>query len=256
MSFINLNSQLPKNSSSCLYKGVVINNQDPLGLDRIQCRVPELYDDEIGEVPWILPIKYCLFGQGQGYGQFGVPPLGSVALIELQGNDPNFPVYRGFLLTDANKQERYTPGTYGIIDPNGSELCIDTNNQTLSYAHISGIQFILNADGTFNINVAKDHNIQVNGNSNITVNGSATVKAGSNIDFECAQFNVKAESAHFECPVFTGNLANTYGSGGTGATISGGIENTGGTISSNGIVLDTHRHSGVQVGSGNTGAPV
>lgn len=47
------------------------------------------------------------------------------------------------------------------------------------------------------------------------------------------------------------------GSGGGGATVSvtGTIVHTSGTLSSNGIVLHTHTHGGVQPGSGSTGLP-
>lgn len=44
--------------------------------------------------------------------------------------------------------------------------------------------------------------------------------------------------------------------GGAGTSISGSITQTGGSLSSNGIVLDSHTHSGVQAGGSNTGGPV
>ncbi|MDD5175749.1 MAG: phage baseplate assembly protein V [Sterolibacterium sp.] len=53
----------------------------------------------------------------------------------------------------------------------------------------------------------------------------------------------------------------TYGNGiaGTGGAnnnvITGSLTQTSGTLSSNGIVLDSHHHTGVQPGSGNTGGP-
>lgn len=46
------------------------------------------------------------------------------------------------------------------------------------------------------------------------------------------------------------------GQKGSGASTSGGISNTGGTIESNGIVLETHVHRGVTSGGSNTGEPV
>jgi len=60
-----------------------------------------------------------------------------------------------------------------------------------------------------------------------------------------------------EAPIteVTGQLVMT-GASGTGATMKGGVTNTGGTISSNGIVLESHVHSGVQSGSSETGGPV
>lgn len=53
----------------------------------------------------------------------------------------------------------------------------------------------------------------------------------------------------------TGQMVQT-GAKGSGATTYGGLTNTGGTISSNGITLETHVHGGVQSGESNTGTPV
>jgi len=44
--------------------------------------------------------------------------------------------------------------------------------------------------------------------------------------------------------------------GGAGSTISGSLVQVGGALSSNGITLDSHVHSGVQSGPSNTGAPI
>jgi len=40
-----------------------------------------------------------------------------------------------------------------------------------------------------------------------------------------------------------------------GGTMSGNISHSGGSLTSNGIALHTHKHGGVQTGGGNTGAP-
>lgn len=52
----------------------------------------------------------------------------------------------------------------------------------------------------------------------------------------------------------TGRLVQVGGDG-EGAEMIGGLTNTGGTITSNGIVLETHTHTGVEPGSGSTGQP-
>lgn len=66
-----------------------------------------------------------------------------------------------------------------------------------------------------------------------------------------------ATSVTLDTPLvqITGQMVQTGGKG-SGAQTSGGITNTGGTISSNGIVLETHVHSGVESGGSNTGTPV
>lgn len=81
--------------------------------------------------------------------------------------------------------------------------------------------------------------------------------------------NVNAPTAlNINSPLstFNGNVAITGilsigGAGGGTSELNGTINNNGtiqgtGTISSNGKILDTHIHSGVTTGSGNTGQPV
>lgn len=52
----------------------------------------------------------------------------------------------------------------------------------------------------------------------------------------------------------TGKIVQT-GESASGASTRGGLTNTGGTISSNGIVLDTHVHGGVESGGSTTSGP-
>jgi len=53
---------------------------------------------------------------------------------------------------------------------------------------------------------------------------------------------------------YQGGLNNNGSS--SGATINGPITHNGGDLSSNGVVVHSHHHSGVQTGSGETGDPV
>ena len=48
--------------------------------------------------------------------------------------------------------------------------------------------------------------------------------------------------------------AGSMGSGGP-SEFHGGLSNTGGQVTSNGVTLETHTHTGVEPGSGNTGRP-
>lgn len=260
MSFNSLNDQLPINEQgNRLYKGIVVDNNDPLHLDRIKVRIPNLFDPDLGEIPWIFPVKHCQFGQGNGYGQFGVPPIGATVIVELQGADPNFAYYSGYLLDTGNTVQDLQPGQYRTVDPSGSTLNIDTVNNIFDYNHISGVVFRIE-QGTLSITCTKDLNVNISGNSNITTNGdtvvntsNGTVNANGDLNYKCNTFKVDASLAQFNCPVQTGPLSTPFG-GGT-ATITGGIKNTGGQIESNGIVLETHTHTGVEPGGGSTGQP-
>lgn len=257
MSFINLNSQIPDTLTGLqIYKGIVIDNNDPLHLDRIKCRIPNLYDDSIGDVPWIIPIKHCIFGQSDGIGEFGVPPIGSIVCVQLQQNDPNFPVYTGYLMSDKGSKNQV--GVFTIIDQSGSKLTVDTVNKNAKYEHCTGAKFEITKDGGFNIELPQNMIANINGSLNATISGSlscevkgnskikaskADIECSGNITNKCATFIVEASVAQLKCPVQCGNISNTFGTGGAGATITGGIQNTGGTISSNGVVLDSHTHT-------------
>ena len=271
MSFNSVNNQLPQSDKGHrLYKGVVVDNADPLHLDRIKVKIPNLFDNELSEIPWIFPIKHSAFGQGSNLGQFGVPAIGSIVVVELQGDDPNFAYYSGYLLTSTNTIQDLQPGQYRTIDPSGSVLNIDTINNVFDYSHVSGVvirieqgSIFITANQHVNMQVKGDTSITTQGqtdissqgNVNINSQGQTSIVASGNINTECSTFDVKASSMNVHCPIHCVSISTTYGSGGVGATITGGIKNTGGQIESNGIVLETHVHTGVEPGGGNTGGP-
>jgi uncharacterized protein involved in type VI secretion and phage assembly len=72
------------------YRGVVIDNIDPLQVGRILAQVPHV----LGESPssWALP---CVPAAGIQAGCFIVPPIGSQVWIEFERGDPNFPIWTG-----------------------------------------------------------------------------------------------------------------------------------------------------------------
>jgi hypothetical protein len=72
------------------YRGVVVNNVDPLNLGRIQAMVPEV----LGEVPasWAWP---CAPVAGLNAGFFAVPMVGSGVWIEFEAGDISRPIWTG-----------------------------------------------------------------------------------------------------------------------------------------------------------------
>lgn len=97
--------------------------------------------------------------------------------------------------------------------------------------------------------------------SALTVSGikTATVTASESVDVTVPVVTVKAsqkitlDSPEVVCThkLTTGSLEVQQG-----GTMSGNINHTGGALSSNGIVVDTHQHSGIKSGSENSGGPV
>jgi hypothetical protein len=72
------------------YRGLVINNIDPMQTGRIMAQVP----DVLGLIPssWALPCVPCA---GIQAGAFMVPPIGSQVWMEFEQGDPNYPIWTG-----------------------------------------------------------------------------------------------------------------------------------------------------------------
>jgi hypothetical protein len=72
------------------YRGMVINNIDPLQIGRIMAQVP----DVLGEIPssWAMP---CVPAAGIQAGCFIVPPIGSQVWMEFEQGNPDYPIWTG-----------------------------------------------------------------------------------------------------------------------------------------------------------------
>ncbi len=85
-----------------------------------------------------------------------------------------------------------------------------------------------------------------------TVNASEKVAVTSPLINCVATTRITLDAPEVVCTnkLITGSLEVKQG-----GTMTGNISHSGGSITSNGIVLHTHKHSGVQTGGGNTGGP-
>jgi hypothetical protein len=72
------------------YRGLVINNIDPLQIGRVMVQCA----DVLGEIPssWALP---CVPAAGIQAGMFIVPPIGSQVWIEFEQGNPDYPIWTG-----------------------------------------------------------------------------------------------------------------------------------------------------------------
>ena len=75
------------------YRGVVINNVDPMQLGRLLVEVP----DVLGLAPssWAVPCVPLAGPTGPPMGVFMVPPIGAGVYVEFEQGDPNYPVWVG-----------------------------------------------------------------------------------------------------------------------------------------------------------------
>ena len=125
MSFDTLNDALSlvEGYDGKYFLGKVVENADPLNLDRIKASVTNLYDPDLGDVPWAGPIKISPFGIGASYGWYGNPSVGSDVLILLQEGDIQYPLYMSVQLTG---NENFPSGSsWGFADPAGNTFKVE-----------------------------------------------------------------------------------------------------------------------------------
>lgn len=157
--------------------GVVTNNNDPLNLGRVQASIPDLYDPQTGEVPWIGPKKDSPFGFGTSthgpFGVYGYPQVGTKIRIELQHGDEHYPVYEPLLTAPDVNPAFAGPLLWGFRDPSGNQLRVDMAAGTWTFTHSSGDIVAYDSAG--------DRVTVIQGNETLNVNKQMTVLSLGNM---------------------------------------------------------------------------
>ena len=161
--------------------GTVTNNKDPLDLDRIQVAVPQLYDPDLGELPWVGCSKDSAFGQGDTWGVHGAPAVGSSVVIELQRGDSHYPICTGSL------KRKSAPGfksgvNWGFVDPAGNTLNVNLATKEIKFTSSGGMVIQIDSGGnvkTTSAQWAHDGNLSTTGNVDVGTGASGTFTAAS-----------------------------------------------------------------------------
>ncbi len=106
------------------YRGLVIDNIDPLQTGRIMAQVPSV----AGEIPstWALP---CVPAAGIQSGIFIVPPIGSQVWIEFEQGDPDYPIWTGGFWGTAAEVPVFAIAPPAI--PPGQNILLQTTGQNM-----------------------------------------------------------------------------------------------------------------------------
>jgi hypothetical protein len=125
------------------YRGLVLNNMDPLQLGRVQAMVPEV----LGEIPsgWASP---CAPFAGVQAGFFAVPMIGAGVWIEFEAGDTSRPIWVGGWWGTAEVPMKplgvpATPQTKILRSDLGLIIALDDTAQTISVSDAAGLNQVV-----------------------------------------------------------------------------------------------------------------
>lgn len=133
-----------------IFRARVENNVDPLGIGRVQVRVPMIHrtvasgGTSTESLPWA---SYCSsIGGGYNYGSFIVPEIGEYVWVMFEDMDSNKPVYLGSVFgTDSTLEKRYgsdkTTGVWsGVVGAN--EVPLESQRESPTHKMIRIVTYI------------------------------------------------------------------------------------------------------------------
>jgi hypothetical protein len=138
------------------YRGLVLNNQDPSNLGRLQANVPEV----LGEIPsgWAIPAAPYA---GTGSGFFAVPLVGAGVWIEFEAGDVSRPIWSGawWAAGEVPMNEQGVPArpeTKILRSDFGLLVALDDTAQTITLSDALGLNLmtIKVLEGTIEIHSA------------------------------------------------------------------------------------------------------
>ncbi|MFN3886148.1 MAG: phage baseplate assembly protein V [Aquabacterium sp.] len=164
---------------------------------------------------------------GNGWGMFCPPMPGDMVQVDFMEDSPDAGVVTVRLFNDQDRPLRCPAGELWLV-------------------HQSGAFFKLTNDGAATFSDGQGATVQLKG-GNITSQASNWTHTGP--------MTIDGVTTIRQRLIGQGGMAISGGTGGAAATISGNLQVSGGDVTADAIGLKTHRHTGVQGGTGTSGGP-
>jgi len=124
------------------YRGFVVDNDDPKGLNRIKIISPIIDSFDNTEGAWAYPKTNW---GGKGYGFNILPQKGDMIWVEFEHGDLNYPIWSfASYGTDEKPTEFDSPNKYGFKTPAGSIIIIDDTEgvESILVKHHNELEYI------------------------------------------------------------------------------------------------------------------
>jgi len=157
------------------YRGVVVDNIDPLKQNRVRIRVHGFFDGvEDSHLPWAAAAFPLLTGSGAGFGWFGVPEIRAMVFCFFEQGDYNAPVYfaeapDGIHGHPAIADTNY-PNRRGFRTAAGHFIYVDDVTDEIRVEHSSGAQLSI-TNTTLKL-LKSEAFIEIDNSGNIRISGT------------------------------------------------------------------------------------
>lgn len=233
-----------------IYRGEVVDTQDPSKAGRVRIRVFSVFDDvPPAALPWAIMADSFMGGQA-GFGGFFVPDVGSHVWVFFETGDPEQPVYfAGAPAAPHFPPEKNTdyPTNHVYKTRVGHLIEINDGGNYIHIQHSSGTEMIMHPNGNITVNAAdidvNCDNATVNCDTSTVNSTNSTVNASSQIDLSTPLVAISTD-------VTVGGSLSVTGP----MTTQGSLTATG-EVSGKGVNLSTHVHTNVEPGGGTSGTP-
>jgi len=146
------------------YRGVVTDNQDPLGLGRLRAKVPDVMGEH-DESGWALP---CVPFAGKDMGFFAMPDIDAGVWMEFEQGDPDYPIWSGCWWGTQEQVPQEVVGAANIKaiiktkqgqsilfddDPSAGGITVQTKEQRKITLNTDGGDIVIQAGGVGQITI-------------------------------------------------------------------------------------------------------
>ena len=168
------------------WRGIVVDNNDPLKINRVKVRIEGLMESENDKLPWATQKSSTGLGGSNDSSFFFIPKINSEVNVTFPFDDIHFPVYCGYYQSNQTHQNYFDdnyPHQYGFID-GGWKFRIDRQQNVLNIETASGVNFVIDGGGNITLSGPQDMVINLGNNSIVNVSSDATVNVGGDATIE------------------------------------------------------------------------
>jgi uncharacterized protein involved in type VI secretion and phage assembly len=142
------------------YRGIVVNNVDPMQIGRLQVQVSDV--SNVQTSTWAMP---CAPFAGSHSGMFAVPAVGSGVWVEFEQGDSDYPVWTGCYWAGGDVP------SMGLAGPPGVQSIViqTTGGNTLMISDVPG------SSGGILLQSSSGASIAINDTGITITNGDATI---------------------------------------------------------------------------------